>query len=273
MIVSDRKLAGVIPYRVVFFPSEATVARVTTSLAPTQIVRLFHTPIALDDAPCILKREDTLTTLIDLSCSLDELRKNIAKATLQGIRYAQKAEDRIVIQSEGNSPQQFLDLFNGFAGMKRSGVAPIAPATLNHYLKLGDLFMAYLDGAPICGHVLLVDRELRRVRLMLSASRRLESPTLSRIAGETNKLMHWREICHYRERGFVTYDFGGIRDDPNDGITRFKCAFGGITHREYTYLCAGTPALARLAQAALRNAHVVLRRISGGGNGEVLAKA
>lgn len=273
MIVSDRRLAGVIPYRVVFFPSEATVAQATTSLATTRTVRLFHTSVAIEDAPCVIKREDTLTTLIDLSSSIDELRKHIAKATLQGIRYAEKAEDRVVVQSAGNSPEQFLDLFNGFAGMKRSGVAPIAMATLEHYLKLGDLFMAYLDGAPICGHVLLVDRELRRVRLMLSASRRLESPALSRIAGETNKMMHWREICHYREQGFATYDFGGIRNDPNDGITKFKCAFGGTTHREYTYLCAGAPALARLAQAAIRNAQIVFQRRFRRRAEEAMAKA
>src|SRR5208282_6117575 len=86
-------------------------------------------------------------------------------------------------------------------------------------------------------------REASRVRLILSASRRLENAEDSALAGILNRYLHWREIQCYGAEGIALFDLGGIEDDSSP-ITKFKLSFGGFEKVEHSFVLADRVTLA-----------------------------
>lgn len=250
------------PYRAVFFPTDETLTELTERTKPTQMARLFWTATELRNANRVVRHEKTATVCIDLSGTLETLSKGVAKNTRYEIRQAEKLGDRIRIERNGPEvTDKFLALFNDFVRSKPE-VAAINHSMLRRYEAHADIFMAYLDGNPVCGHVLLRDVEIGRARLLYSASRRFDDRETARLSGTLNRFLHWHEICAYREERFSAYDLGGIKEDKADGITQFKMSFGGDVVKEHTYLCAGIPWVGRTAQALLENVVKRYRRRS-----------
>jgi hypothetical protein len=262
MVIIDRNLGGIVPYRAVFFPTDETLTELTERTKPTQMARLFWTATELRNANRVVRHEKTTTVCIDLSGTLEALSKGVAKNTRYEIRQAEKLGDRIRIERNGPElTDKFLALFNDFVRSKPE-VAAINHSMLRRYEAHADIFMAYLDGNPVCGHVLLRDVEIGRARLLYSASRRFDDRETARLSGTLNRFLHWHEICAYREERFSAYDLGGIKEDKADGITQFKMSFGGDVVKEHTYLCAGIPWVGRTAQALLENVVKRYRRRS-----------
>ena len=262
MVIIDRNLGGIVPYRAVFFPTDETLTELTERTKPTQMARLFWTATELRNANRVVRHEKTATVCIDLSGTLETLSKGVAKNTRYEIRQAEKLGDRIRIERNGPElTDKFLALFNDFVRSKPE-VAAINHSMLRRYEAHADIFMAYLDGNPVCGHVLLRDVEIGRARLLYSASRRFDDRETARLSGTLNRFLHWHEICAYREERFSAYDLGGIKEDKADGITQFKMSFGGDVVKEHTYLCAGIPWVGRTAQALLENVVKRYRRRS-----------
>jgi hypothetical protein len=231
---------------VAFFPDPATIRELTENLKPTEFARLFHTTVDLPDLPCVLRHQRSVTACTNLKDTPEALFQLIKKNTRNEIRQIEKLGDRtrVGLNSDG-IVDDFLPLFNEFAG-STAGVERISRSVLDPYGDKLDIFVAYLDGSPMCGHVMLRDDDASRVRLLYSANRRLTDPAVARICGALNRYLHWHEIGAYREKGFATYDWGGLNDDEANGIRRFKLSFGGTIVKEHTYLCAGSPALGRL---------------------------
>lgn len=262
MVIIDRNLGGIVPYRAVFFPTDETLTELTERTKPTQMARLFWTATELRNANRVVRHEKTATVCIDLSGTLEALSKGVAKNTRYEIRQAEKLGDRIRIERNGPElTDKFLALFNDFVRSKPE-VAAINHSMLRRYEAHADIFMAYLDGNPVCGHVLLRDVEIGRARLLYSASRRFDDRETARLSGTLNRFLHWHEICAYREERFSAYDLGGIKEDKADGIAQFKMSFGGDVVKEHTYLCAGIPWVGRTAQALLENVVKRYRRRS-----------
>jgi hypothetical protein len=262
MVIIDRNLGGIVPYRAVFFPTDETLTELTERTMPTQMARLFWTATELRNANRVVRHEKTATVCIDLSGTLEALSKGVAKNTRYEIRQAEKLGDRIRIERNGPElTDKFLALFNDFVRSKPE-VAAINHSMLRRYEAHADIFMAYLDGNPVCGHVLLRDVEIGRARLLYSASRRFDDRETARLSGTLNRFLHWHEICAYREERFSAYDLGGIKEDKADGITQFKMSFGGDVVKEHTYLCAGIPWVGRTAQALLEKVVKRYRRRS-----------
>jgi hypothetical protein len=237
VIITERKLLGVLPYKIVFFPSESVMAEIAEGLGPGHLARFFWTPMEFEPSGRVIQHECTATVCINLRNPLEELWGAISKNGRNEMRNAERLGGRVRIARNGVSARQdFLAVYNTFARAK-TGVSPLT----QKYVDDADVFVAYLDERPMCSHAYLTDTSLGRVRLLYSASRRLEDREMGRLCSNLNRLLHWREICAYHEDGFVTYDLGGIREDRNDGIARFKTSFGGEVCREHTYLCFGSP--------------------------------
>lgn len=246
MVIIERKLAGLLSYRTVFFPDASALGNVLTSLTPMQLVSFYWTDALLDDPRFLVTYETSTTVCVDLACSLEVLRKDLSQTTRRKLRQAEMLSDRIKIVRNGvQASQDFLSLYNDFARSKTTGVAPINASVLRRYSDNSDIFLVYLDDMPLCGHLNLVDTGARRERLLFSASRRLDDAETARLCGVLNCHLHWHEIGVYRSEGLATYDLGGFSSGRNAGLDRFKSSFGGKLVEERTYLCARSPRLAR----------------------------
>jgi hypothetical protein len=262
MVVIDRKIGGMLPYRAVFFPSDKMLADSTERPRLTQLARLFWTATELENPRHVARHERSATVCIALDKPLDELFKGVAKNTRYEIRQAEKLGNRIkVVRNGAGLNREIVALYNSLASTKTE-LAKIDESALTRYQGHSDTFVAYLDERPVCGHVLLRDTEIGRARLLFSASRRFDDRETARLSGFLNRFLHWHEISAYRDEGFTTYDLGGIRQDSRDGITQFKMSFGGEVVAEHTYLCAGIPWLASGARAVFEKLSTRQRRLA-----------
>ena len=247
MITIKSKLAGFVPYTMVFFPNHAVLFELIGNLEAIEMVRFFWTSIELLDLGRVVRHEKTTTICIDLVTTLEFIENGVAKKTRNEIRQAERLGQRVTIaHRSGGLFEEFLALYRGLARWKN--VSALDYGRLLRYGPHVDTFIAYLDHQPACGHILLRDSDTGRARLIYSANRRFEDSERVRLQGTLNRFLHWREICAYHEQGFSTYDLGGIQPDRTNGITRFKMSFGGQIVNEHTYLCAGTPWLGRAAR-------------------------
>lgn len=243
MVVIDRRLARLIRYRTIFFPTRETSTRIVDDLRPGCVARLFWTPTEINQARRSASHQRSTTLGIDLRRTHNRIWNEFAKGCRYDIRQAEKEIDSIEIsRNNQQSAHDFLRLHNSFPTTK-GDVRLIPSQVLKRYGENSDIFVAYQDGRALCGHMLLRDSHARRARLLFSASRRLEDPETAKACGLINRYLHWFEIRAYLAEKFATYDLGGIREGEKDGITRFKESFGGRAIAENTYLCACAPRL------------------------------
>jgi lipid II:glycine glycyltransferase (peptidoglycan interpeptide bridge formation enzyme) len=250
MVIVDRKLGRVLPYRVVFFPTAEEVRRTIAGLTLGSMARLIS--FGGPDSPItrkILMHEVTATSCVDLSQDREKLFHSMHASTRNKIGKAQRLRSRVMIRRNHESAvDEFLEIYAGTAAVKADQVLPVNRPVLKRYARCSDIFVAYLDGKCVCGHVNLRDEQRGRERLLFSASRRFEDKEMARLAGILNCYLHWNEMLTYKEEGFRVYDLGGIALGENPdavGIDRFKAGFGGRTVVEHSYLCAGSPLLGR----------------------------
>jgi hypothetical protein len=218
------------------------------------MARLFWSAADLESGGRLVRHHLSMTPCIELHSPLDSIWKAMDSDCRYKIRRAEKLADRIRVTRNGAQAKQgFLALFNSFAQAKEFGVSAISREKIERFGPNADIFLAYLDNRPLCGHVILRDATIGRARLLYSGNRRLEAAELGRLCGDVNRLLHWHEILDYRQDGFNVYDLGGIDEQASPGIARFKRSFGGKIIPEHTYLYAGTPWLGRLLQLLFEN--------------------
>lgn len=248
MVIIKRKLWGIAPYTTAFFPTESTLDEIIAELRPFEMARLFWTPVGRQPGMNVIACESSSASCLDLSKSTDSLWKGMRRNCRYDLNRAEKLASDVRIERNGTQTKtDFLEVFNGFARVK-DHVSPITSRILDNYAQHSDLFVIYLDGRPMCAHAVLRDQESSRARLLYSANRRLEDSEAASRCSALNRYLHWREIQTYRDEGFGIFDFGGIRSDAQDGISRFKISFGGAIINEFSYLCAGSPWMGRVAE-------------------------
>ena len=248
MIVFHRKLKGIIPYRLVYWPSEVALKELANDLPMTHYARVESANVDLESGRCIVGHHLSLTLLINLQRPLSEIYKDLIDNARIRIHKAEKLGSRLVVRRYGGGPDndglvpRFVDLYNDLVRGKASQAAPVSAAGEYSFFPHADLIMAYLDDQPICGHLNLVDREAGIVRLQHGANKRFDDAATARLAGIVNVYLHWHELEMYRQEGLATYDFGSIGQvDDSVGVNRFKMQFGGTIIREHNYLLAGMP--------------------------------
>lgn len=134
----------------------------------------------------------------------------------------------------------FRKLYNGFVARSRHA-EPLSRSRLDLLRPITDVFVAYFEGRPLCGHIFVRDQTIGRVGLLLSASTRLEGEDPPGFVGAMNRWLHWYEVRLYKSEGMLQYDFGGAgTDTPREaGIAWFKQSFGGRQVLEHNYIAAG----------------------------------
>ncbi len=247
MVVIQRRLGRLLPYKMVFFASEASLHRIAEKLRPYEMARFFYTSGCLDDSR-LIKRERTFTVCNSLLKPPEEWWKRFAPYNRAEIRKAERLGERVRIgRNEEAGITDFLTVYNDFARLK-DGVWQISATLIKRYERFADRLVLYLDEQPMVVNLVLRDPESGRVRGLYNASRRLDEPKKARLVGNLNRLLHWHNMRLYRQEGFHSYDWGGISEDRSDGRAKFKTSFGGEVVEEYTYLCAGWPRMGFTAQ-------------------------
>jgi hypothetical protein len=246
MIIIDRRLGGILPYRTVFFPTGAALQEAADRLRPIELAQFFYTSANLDDRR-VLRRYIEITACIDLREPIDLLLKRMAVRTRERIRQAERFGSRVnLVRNDDNAFREFLELYDSLARSKTGFHSD--GREVSKYRQNSDVFVLYLDKSPILSHAMLRDCESGRVRLLHSVSRRFDDEETARLCGILNRFLHWHEMRLYRQEGFENYDFGGISADETDGTRRFKLSFGGRVVTENSFLCSGTPWLGQIIQ-------------------------
>jgi Acetyltransferase (GNAT) domain len=252
MIVIEKKLKGIVPYRQIFWPTEAALKELAEHLPLTHYVRADFAKLDLDRGRCIIRHNVSLTALIDLQRPVRALYKDLMENARIRIHKAEKLGSRLTLRRYSGGPdqerlvEQFVDLYQEFVRGKATATTPASAARVRSFFPNADLILAYLDGQPVCGHLNLVDRDVSIVRMQDSANRRFDDPAIARLAGIINVYLHWYEFEKYRDEGFASYDFGSLGHLPDSvGVNRFKMQFGGTIIREHNYLLTGMPAIWR----------------------------
>ena len=203
------------------------------------ILRFFQQPEPL---PGMLSRE-FYTVQVDLRRDQDELLGKMKKNTRYEIKRAEGAGNFVCEISNGAESRaliEFCNFYDRFAERKaqpklnRSWLARLAEGGLLSVSHVRD------DGSEnLVWHAYHWTSD--RATLLYSASSLLDTyPAAVRSSiGRANRLLHWRDMLTFKNRGIATYDFGGWYDQKEDrvrlNINKFKESFGGEIIK--TYIC------------------------------------
>jgi lipid II:glycine glycyltransferase (peptidoglycan interpeptide bridge formation enzyme) len=194
-------------------------------------IKKYSTPVR----GCVAGTSYTIEN--DLTLDKEQILAGYTKSVRQQIT---QAKDKGVICYFNNDVDSFVDFYNDFAN--RLG---IAPTSRRRILELGNdikISFASLDGKILTAHLVIMDRENKIVMVSHSSSKRNDETYDKHIIGKANKYLHCFEMMHFKDEGFLIYDFGGYTKDPTDpglaGINSFKLQFGGAVTEcrdYYTY--------------------------------------
>ena len=136
---------------------------------------------------------------------------------------------------------EFILFYNNFTKDKGLNYK-ISNSEIDVYINSLILTYAKNDKEPLVYHSYLLDRKLKRVRLLHSASKIYnsnETNSEKALIGRANRLLHLKDMNYFEKNDFETYDFGGYAYNTNDrslqGINNFKDSFGGELVEESIY--------------------------------------
>jgi len=192
------------------------------------------------DKQCFGMIKKQLWTLeTDLTLDKDDILKQFTSTIRNEINRAKKLEN-LQININKTSIDEFLNFYNTkFAKQKKLNLL-----SKRQIEKFGDniyTISAVFENELTNIQMYIFDSEQKIVRLLHSVSIiHLEKDKKRRNQiGWINKYLHWRTILYFKEKGFKTFDWGGIGNDPNNkalvGIDKFKRSFGGQVVKVYDY--------------------------------------
>jgi Acetyltransferase (GNAT) domain len=220
------------------------------------VVYLRQARLPLDAGRFVVRARASETTLIDLSLDVDLLLREMSATTRRQIRKIDRLGGRLAVRrNDRTALKDYRAIYNNFVTQKKHAER-LSERRLNALSRFTDIFVAYFEGRPLCGHAFIRDHSLKRVGLLMSASTRFENQDAPIFIGSVNRWLHWHEIQLYKSEGMRAFDFGGIGRDTieKEGVARFKLSFGGRPVIEYNYILAG-----KLGQAAISLFYAIRR--------------
>ncbi len=169
----------------------------------------------------------------------EEIFLNFSKTVKTEIKQVEKLNVNCFFHSDIKG---FIEFYNKFAAMRNIDLcSENRLAEMGRYLQLS---YAVYNNQTVAAHSYMVDEESGIVRLMHSASERLNENYDKQLSGKINKLLHYTDMLNFKKAGFAIYDFGGYTNNTEDkglqGINTFKLSFGGkkvecINYSSYSY--------------------------------------
>jgi lipid II:glycine glycyltransferase (peptidoglycan interpeptide bridge formation enzyme) len=174
---------------------------------------------------------DFYTKIISLEKSEEEILSGFAKNTKYEVNRAKR--EGVEFAVEGNL-NDFVNFYNDFAQSKNLKLLNNIEKYKEHLIVTKALF----DNKILSMHSYLVDKDLKRVRLLHSASqfRNIEDNKMRNLIGMANRMLHFNDMCYFKGQGFKEYDLGGYAYNTDDNvlknINKFKDSFGGKLVKE-----------------------------------------
>jgi len=182
--------------------------------------------------PLFIKKH-RYTLLVDLTQEEDVIFQRFKPNTRNKIRRAIKEE--VVFGIETNL-KEFITFYNKFALKK--GQALLSHESFQQLCSY-TLTKAMRNGQTLVMHAHVTDEKTNTVRMINSASVRLERGTDTSRVGWANRFLHYQDMLYFKKKGVKTYDFGGTahhtKKKDHHEIDRFKMEFEGRLVDEYFY--------------------------------------
>ena len=184
----------------------------------------------LDLSPLI---KPLYTTIIPLDSPLEDLMQQMdPKSCRYEIRKSEKMSYSHYVNKFHDEAYVLFNHFFNSNGYRET----ITPDEWKGYAINTDLHTIWHNDILIAAHLIMLNPS-NRVRLLLSATADRKDEYLRNFISPLNRRLHWCEMIHYKEIGYIEYDFGGVVTDPNDSkypISKFKNSFGGDLKKEYS---------------------------------------
>src|SRR5690242_16135445 len=98
MIVLQKKLIGLVPYRIVWFSTSSALREMANEMPFNHLARVQCADIDFSSARCTVKHHLSLTFTIDLSLPLTSIFENFSTSARHRIRAAERLENRVQIR-------------------------------------------------------------------------------------------------------------------------------------------------------------------------------
>lgn len=239
-MVIVRTMRGPFQVMEVFYPRIDEIPVLVNNLSFNQIVYLRQMSVNLPRVQLAASYIPFETSLLDLNRDERNLLACMSRTCRYQIRKADDLACRVEVrENDSTACRDFLSLHNQFVTLKRHAER-LSEGRLQAYRRAGDVLVAYFDGQPVCGHLVLRDERVRRVGVLFTASRRLLAGERTTFISALNRWLHWYEMRQYKSQGMNVYDFGGLGTDTAEktSIAFFKQSFGGTPVLEHSYLLA-----------------------------------
>lgn len=165
----------------------------------------------------------------------------------------QKAIKENITCTVENNYEKFLAFYNPFA--KEKGLSNVNMDHLTSKEPNLLITFATLGSTVLVTHSYIIDKKLGVARLWLSGSSRLEKDIDHYQIGAANKLLHFKDMLYFKEKGFTTYDFGTYEEEEQfQGLNKFKLSFGGEKLKYSNYFTLTCLAFRKIS-SLLRNSN------------------
>lgn len=195
-----------------------------------------------------VSREPLFTILVDLSQSEEDLLQACDKTTRYQINRAGKSDSVVTrtlfqLGSDTNpSLEEYVRFFNDFAqskGRSEQSVGEYSKFVHAHTLCIRSVNDSK-TGEALAMHCYIVSDGKARLHQSSSLFRNSNDKNEQNRIGRVNRFLHMDDMLYFKDLGIPVYDFGGWYGGNSDSqklaINRFKEAFGGAKHEEFSFI-------------------------------------
>jgi len=213
-----------------------SMAPAPSDSADLEIIRRTSAPVPGWEA------KSSCTLVSDLQVPLEELWASIDKDNRYEVR---RAETKDAVQCELlSSPtaaqlREFLSFLEDFSEQKKlPSMTPRSLQAMERYHCAGRIVLSRVmrEGHAIVWHSYYSEGACCRLLNSASLFRGMQKSADRALVGRANRLLHWRDLTHFKEAGVIAYDWGGWQPQPDealDRINKFKESFGGAKAKVY----------------------------------------
>jgi lipid II:glycine glycyltransferase (peptidoglycan interpeptide bridge formation enzyme) len=248
-VVILETMRGLFRVTEVYYPRLDEINRFTDDLAVNEVVYMRQMPASLPAGRFATRYVPFETSLVDLTRDEQALLADMSRTGRHQVRKADRLRDSIEVRCNDNAAyRDFLAIHNDFVVLKRHS-EKLSEKRLEVFKPVSDVFVAYFEGRPVCGHLVLRDEQLQRVGVVYTASTRLKNEDHTTFISSLNRWLHWFAMLRYKAQGIKTYDLCGLGTDTPEkaAIAYFKKSLGGTRVLEHNYVLARRPGHAAVA--------------------------